>query len=93
MDLLAAYNGAVSRSSGRRTDTTAGGPAGACGRRAAWLVYNRGPCEIVPAVSWSGNPDSEFAGLWSGSTVPGWRGRGAYRALVARRAQLAEQRG
>jgi GNAT superfamily N-acetyltransferase len=45
---------------------------------AAWLVYNWG---------------TEFAGLWGGSTLPGWRGRGIYRALVARRAQLAAQRG
>jgi GNAT superfamily N-acetyltransferase len=45
---------------------------------AAWLVYN---------------PGTEFAGLWGGSTLPGWRGRGIYRALVARRAQLAAQRG
>lgn len=45
---------------------------------AAWLVYN---------------PATEFAGLWGGSTLPGWRGRGIYRALVARRAQLAAQRG
>jgi len=35
----------------------------------------------------------DFAGLWGGSTVPGWRGKGIYRALVARRAQLATERG
>lgn len=34
-----------------------------------------------------------FASLWGGSTVPEWRGRGIYRALVARRAQLARERG
>ena len=45
---------------------------------AAWLVYNQG---------------TEFAGLWGGSTLPGWRGRGIYRALVGRRAQLAAQLG
>jgi hypothetical protein len=41
---------------------------------AAWLVFNEG---------------TEFAGLWGGSTLAGWRGRGVYRALVATRARLA----
>jgi GNAT superfamily N-acetyltransferase len=45
---------------------------------AAWLVFK---------------PGTEFAGLWGGSTLPDWRGRGIYRALVARRAQLACARG
>jgi GNAT superfamily N-acetyltransferase len=36
---------------------------------------------------------SDFAGLWGGGTLPQWRGRGLYRALVARRAQLALARG
>jgi len=45
---------------------------------AAWLVYTEG---------------TEFAGLWGGSTLAAWRGRGIYRALVARRAQLAAERG
>jgi hypothetical protein len=38
-------------------------------------------------------PGTEFAGLWGGSTLAGWRRRGIYRALVARRAQLAMARG
>ncbi len=38
-------------------------------------------------------PDSEFAGLWGGCTDPGWRRRGLFRALVARRAALAAARG
>jgi GNAT superfamily N-acetyltransferase len=41
---------------------------------AAWLVFK---------------PGTDFAGLWGGCTVRAWRGRGIYRALVARRAQLA----
>jgi GNAT superfamily N-acetyltransferase len=45
---------------------------------AAWLVYR---------------PGSEFAGLWGGSTLREWRGRGIYRALVATRANLAAARG
>jgi GNAT superfamily N-acetyltransferase len=45
---------------------------------AAWLVLR---------------PGTEFAGLWGGSTRAAWRGRGLYRALVARRAQRAVERG
>ncbi|MFI7615084.1 GNAT family N-acetyltransferase [Nonomuraea terrae] len=41
---------------------------------AAWLVHK---------------PGTGFAGLWGGSTLEEWRGRGLYRALVARRARLA----
>jgi GNAT superfamily N-acetyltransferase len=36
---------------------------------------------------------TEFAGLFGGGTLPQWRGRGIYRALVAYRAQLAAARG
>ncbi|WP_330177244.1 GNAT family N-acetyltransferase [Streptomyces sp. NBC_01498] len=38
-------------------------------------------------------PGTDFAGLWGGGTVPGWRGRGLYRALVAFRTRLAAERG
>ncbi|MBC7810460.1 MAG: N-acetyltransferase [Burkholderiales bacterium] len=38
----------------------------------------------------SGN---RFAGLWGGSTLPEYRGRGLYSALVNVRAQLARERG
>ena len=36
---------------------------------------------------------SDFASLWGGGTVPGWRGRGVFRSLVAYRARLARERG
>lgn len=35
---------------------------------------------------------TEFATFWGGATLPEWRGRGIYRALVAHRAQLAAAR-
>jgi GNAT superfamily N-acetyltransferase len=38
-------------------------------------------------------PGTDFASLWGGGTLPGWRGRGIYRALVAYRARLAAGRG
>jgi hypothetical protein len=33
--------------------------------------------------------DTEFAGVWGGSTLPEWRGKGIYRALTAARARSA----
>ena len=45
---------------------------------AAWLVMRQG---------------TEFASLWGGSTLEAYRGRGIYRALVARRAALARDAG
>ena len=36
---------------------------------------------------------TDFASLWGGSTLPSWRRRGIYRALVAYRANLAVTRG
>jgi GNAT superfamily N-acetyltransferase len=36
---------------------------------------------------------TEFASLWGGGTVPEWRGRGIYRAMVSYRARLALARG
>jgi GNAT superfamily N-acetyltransferase len=35
----------------------------------------------------------DFASLWGGGTLPGWRGRGVFRSLVAYRARLAMERG
>ncbi|TXK35492.1 GNAT family N-acetyltransferase [Nonomuraea sp. C10] len=49
--------------------------------------------EPVSAARMELYPGTGFAGLWSGGTVPGWRGRGLYRALVASRARIAATRG
>ena len=49
--------------------------------------------DLVSAAWLVGNPGTEFAGLWGGSTLAAWRGRGIYRALIARRAQVAAGRG
>lgn len=38
-------------------------------------------------------PGTEFAGIWGGSTLPDFRGRGIYRALVSARARSALARG
>ncbi len=39
------------------------------------------------------HPGSAFADLWGGATLPTYRGRGIYRALVAARARDAQARG
>ncbi len=38
-------------------------------------------------------PDSDFAGIWGGSVLSDWRGRGIYRALTAARARAAVELG
>jgi GNAT superfamily N-acetyltransferase len=45
---------------------------------AAWVRFEQG---------------TDFATLWGGGTVPAWRRRGIYRAMVAYRANLARERG
>ncbi|WP_229116525.1 GNAT family N-acetyltransferase [Parenemella sanctibonifatiensis] len=49
------------------------------------LVVSAGRLEPVPGT--------DFAGLWGGATLPEWRGRGIYRALVARRADASARAG
>jgi hypothetical protein len=49
--------------------------------------------EVVSAAWLEFNPGTEFAGLWGGSTLVGWRRRGIYRVLVAERARLAVDAG
>ena len=49
--------------------------------------------EIVCAGWVSFATGTDFASLWGGSTLPRWRRRGIYRAMVAYRASLAATRG
>lgn len=42
---------------------------------------------------WVDFPGTDFAGLWGGATLPEYRNRGFYTALVAMRAQEAKRRG
>jgi GNAT superfamily N-acetyltransferase len=49
---------------------------------------------VVVSAGWVRFPsETAFATFWGGSTLSEWRGRGIYRALVFRRAQLAAERG
>jgi GNAT superfamily N-acetyltransferase len=73
-------------------------------RRSLLTQYERSPQlrELVVAVA-DGKPvsssrieflpDRQFASLWGGSTVPEWRGRGLFRAMVSYRARAAARRG
>jgi GNAT superfamily N-acetyltransferase len=50
--------------------------------------------DVAVSAAWMRFPSgTDFATLWGGATLPEWRGRGIYRALVAHRANLAAQRG
>jgi GNAT superfamily N-acetyltransferase len=48
---------------------------------------------VVSAAWLAPLPGTRVAGLWGGSTLAAYRGRGIYRALVARRARLALELG
>jgi len=72
--------------------------------RAALIAQLRAPETTVMLLAMAGDEPvcsarvefgdgSEFAGLWGGGTLPQWRGRGIYRALVGYRARLAVARG
>jgi GNAT superfamily N-acetyltransferase len=50
--------------------------------------------DLTVSAGWVRFPSgTEFATLWGGATLRGWRRRGIYRALVAHRAKLAAERG
>jgi GNAT superfamily N-acetyltransferase len=56
-------------------------------------VFVAEAADLVVCAGWVRFPTAtQFATLWGGATLPGWRGRGIYRALVARRAKLAAER-
>jgi GNAT superfamily N-acetyltransferase len=50
--------------------------------------------DLAVCAGWVRFPSgTEFVTYWGGATLPAWRGRGVYRALVAHRATLAADRG
>jgi GNAT superfamily N-acetyltransferase len=50
--------------------------------------------DLTVCAGWVRFPSgTEFVTYWGGATLPAWRGRGIYRALVAHRARLAAERG
>lgn len=61
-------------------------------RTTAAVVAFAGPAPIA-AGRVEFHSGTDFASLWGGGTLPAWRGRGVFRALVAHRAALASARG
>lgn len=57
----------------------------------AWVVEADG--RIITVGRSEFVPDTEFVGLWGGSTLAPYRGRGSYRLLTAARARSALDRG
>ena len=84
-------------------DEVFGGDHSRIGRElAAQLAADRGSVHAVVAMAGevpvsSGRVElirgTEFASLWGGGTLPAWRGRGVFRALVAHRARIAADAG
>jgi predicted GNAT family acetyltransferase len=56
-----------------------------------WVAENDG--QVVSAGRLEPVSGTDFAGIWGGSTLPDWRGRGIYRALTAERARSALRQG
>jgi len=57
------------------------------------IVVAEAGSDVVSAAWVRFAQETDFATLWGGGTLPEWRGRGIYRAVVAYRANLAAQRG
>lgn len=58
------------------------------------VVVEESPHGPVLCAGWLRySPGTDFAGMWGGSTLPGWRRKGLYRATVVHRARLARDRG
>jgi hypothetical protein len=77
-----------------------GGPSGAemrdrldrmQGREQFWVAeaVTDGHSHVVCSGRLALVDGTEFAGVWGGSTLPQWRGKGIYRALTAARARAA----
>ncbi len=84
-------------------DEVFGGSHAAIGG-AVLAALDREPPDVIGVVARAGTAPvaaarvdfpagADFAGLWGGGTLPGWRGRGIFRALIAHRAALAAARG
>ena len=56
-----------------------------------WVAEAEG--QIVSAGRLEPVAGTDFAGIWGGATLEGWRGRGIYRALTAARARLGPGHG
>lgn len=60
-------------------------------RTSCYVAYVNGAAASAARLNF--DPNSQFASLWGGATVPAYRKQGLFTALVAVRAQEARQRG
>jgi GNAT superfamily N-acetyltransferase len=84
-------------------DEVFGGDYSSLGRLLLDSLSNRPDTMAAVVATAAGSPiaaartefheGTEFASLWGGGTLPGWRGKGVFRSLVAYRAALAKARG
>jgi GNAT superfamily N-acetyltransferase len=84
-------------------DEVFGGDHAFIGRYVAAHLHDDPPTVVAVLAVADGAPVSggrlelargtDFASLWGGGTLPAWRGRGVFRALVAHRARIAAEAG
>jgi GNAT superfamily N-acetyltransferase len=92
LDLIARFEGAISGDDRNWLADMLEGEQAADPESLRIVVVETG-AEIVSAGWVRFVLGTDFASLWGGSTLPAWRRRGIYRALVAYRASLAVTRG
>jgi GNAT superfamily N-acetyltransferase len=80
------------RDAGEQTRALAAEHAADPTAMSVWLAQSP-EGEVVSAAWVRFHAGTDFASLWGGSTLPQWRGRGIYTALVSRRAEEAAARG
>ncbi|HET7430814.1 MAG TPA: GNAT family N-acetyltransferase [Nocardioides sp.] len=100
VDLLPDREALVTEASEVAARIFGGGPSGAEmlerldrmeGLEQFWVAEADG--HVVSSGRITPVPGTEFAGIWGGSTLPEWRGRGIYRALTAARARAVLDQG
>lgn len=103
IDVRTADDPAAIDAVGRMHEEVFGEPHDELGPALRWALA-QSPPPMLGAVAYAGrepvaaarveiHPGSEFASLWGGGTLPAFRRRGIFRALVAHRAAIAAGRG
>jgi GNAT superfamily N-acetyltransferase len=93
LDRIAAFEEAVWRDDGHSWLADSLEAERAADAEGLTILVVEAASEIVCAAWVRFEHGTEFATLWGGATLPGWRRRGIYRATVAYRATLAAERG
>ncbi len=100
VDLLPERDALVTEASAVAAEIFGGGPSGEemlerldrmKGLEQFWIAEADG--HVICSGRLARVEGTEFAGIWGGSTLPQWRGKGIYRALTAARAAAALDEG